>query len=364
MSDPGAMMMMQRWCAGLVACLSVFSSSGALAQIQPTYSLVEAQKRTFGRASQDFRGIGKVDFWFVGHDPSDGPLMAVEPGFYARKTAFTLLQQAVDGSNTDRHQCGFLHLDTDALIDMVCALGAEKGTGSGPNEVYRNTSSATRLAMTRIEGAGLPTGIEDLPSRSRALVPFRFADGGQGVWSVVAGSIRADGQPNINRLYRYNGPGTFRFTEQASPAINIASLHTCGRVGDLNGDGLDDLLLCRLKISKGEPAGSLLYRQQADGSFLEVPLPMAWTGFVDAEIEDLNGDGRKDLVASVDKSGGVYRIEVYLQTAPGSCRRCRPCPSTRRPGPTAWPWGIWTAMAVRMSTRRSPTWTTASSSSA
>ncbi|HSI58427.1 MAG TPA: VCBS repeat-containing protein, partial [Ideonella sp.] len=144
--------------------------------------------------------------------------------------------------------------------------------------------------------------------------PFRFADGSQGLWSVVYGVPRDDGQPNMNRLYRYNGSGSFKFTEVPSAAINVTTLYTCSRTGDLNGDGLDDLLLCRIAVAASEPADSILYLQRPDGSFSEAELPMDFKKFRAAEIGDLNGDGRNDLLVSVSE-GTEARIEVYLQNA-------------------------------------------------
>ncbi|HSI56247.1 MAG TPA: VCBS repeat-containing protein [Ideonella sp.] len=304
--------------ASAIAIAVLACSTSALAQTvsQPTYTLIESGKKVYGRASQDFRNIGLIDYWWVGHDNAEGPFKALRgvSGRYSAVQAFSLPNRAVDGTNMDRHECGFLHLNGDAKVDMVCTVGADRGAGEGPNEVYRNDSTEQAVRMTRIEGALLPTGIEDPSGRHRALEPFRFADGSQGLWSVVVGIPRDDGQPNVNRLYRYNGSGTFKFTEVTSPAINITTLYTCSRAGDLNADGLDDLLLCRTAVETSEPADSILYLQQPDGSFSQAELPMAGKRFRTAEIVDMNGDGRNDLLVSVN-DGVEARIEIYLQDA-------------------------------------------------
>ena len=310
-------------CAALLCC----ASAPAQTIGQPTYTLVESGKKVYGRASYDFRDIGLIDYWWVGHDPSDGPFEAVRStgGQYSAVQAFSLPTKAIDGTNMDRHECGFLHLNDDNKIDMVCTLGSDGGLGSGPNDVYRNDSTEQAIRMTRIEGDQLPTGIEDPYGRHRAMVPFRFADGSQGLWSLVLGIPRVDGQPNMNRLYRYNGSGSFKFTEVPSPAINITTKYTFSRAGDLNGDGLDDLLLCRIEMTNFDTADSILYLQSPDGSFTEAELPMAFKRFNAAEIADLNGDGRNDLLVSVTENR-ENRIEVYLQDG---TNRLKPTPALR-----------------------------------
>ncbi|TDM04830.1 MAG: hypothetical protein C4K60_20505 [Ideonella sp. MAG2] len=282
----------------------------------PHYALVEPDKKAYGRASYDFRDVGCIDYWFVGHDTTDGPFMcdlAQKGAFKSRTTR--LPTKAVDGTDMDRHECGFMHLDGDRKIDMVCTLGANKGTGTGPNEVYRNTSTSTKVQMTRIS---TPTGIEDPYGRGRTVEPFRWADGTQGVWTTVHGALRLDGHPNINRLFRYNGLGSFTFTEVPEPLVNITTYNNCSRSGDLNGDGLDDLVLCR-DVGEGgkHPAPSLVLYQNPDMSWRSATLPMASKYWLTAEVRDLNQDGRKDLLVSISEAGN-YRIELYLQAADGS----------------------------------------------
>lgn len=298
--------------AGLCLC----GLAGAQSLLEPpTYTLVEALKKTYGRASQDFRGIGCIDYWFIGHDPADGPSKCRlgDPVTYGR-AVFNLPKEAVDGSNMDRHECGFLHLNDDSLIDMVCALGADHGTGTGPNEVYRNDSTSINFRLTRIQQA---TGIEDLNGRTRTMEPFKWANGDLGVWTTVFGDYRADGLPNINRLFRYDGSGSFHFTEVPDSLVNITTRSQCARVGDLNGDGLDDLLLCRETNAGGvTPSPSILLYQQSDESWRQATLPMVMKRWMTAEIHDMNGDGRQDLIISVSDSTAP-RIEIYFQQADG-----------------------------------------------
>ena len=282
----------------------------------PEYTLVETGKKVYGRASHDFRAIGCIDYWFVGHDLKDSPFACQKgsPGKYTLQK-YKLPTQAVDGGNMDRHECGFMHLDGDGKIDMVCTLGADKGKGEGVNEVFRNTSSKKAVSMERITK---PTGIEDPYGRGRTVQPFKWADGTQGVWTTVHGAYRSDGKPNINRLFRYGAPGSFYFTEVPEPLVNVTTYNNCSRSGDLNGDGLDDLLLCRTVGEGGTAAAdSVVLYQQADMSWRTAVLPMATKTWITAEIHDLNGDGRQDLVVSVEEAG-QYRIELYLQAANGS----------------------------------------------
>lgn len=284
--------------------------------LEPTYQLIESRKKVYGRGSYDFRGIGCKDYWFVGHDTSDGPFLCSQgSGIQYSAQKFSLPDTALDGDKADRHECGFMHLDADKKIDMVCAIGANEGKGQGPNEVYRNVSTKSNVKMQRMTNT---TGLEDIYGRSRTVEPFRWADGTQGVWITVHGAVRPDGHANINRLFRYNGSGKYTFSEIVEPLVNITTFNNCSRSGDLNGDGLDDLVLCRTVGQNGKsPAPSIILYQNPNNTWRQAELPMLKQQWITAEIEDLNQDGRKDLIVSVSDAS-KHSIEVYLQSSDGS----------------------------------------------
>ncbi|MFK7924609.1 MAG: FG-GAP-like repeat-containing protein [Bacteroidia bacterium] len=86
---------------------------------------------------------------------------------------------------------------------------------------------------------------------------------------------------------------------------------------DLNGDGLEDLVLAAFGNYLGELA---CYEQQTDGSF-EKQVLWADDGCVKIEIADFNADQRPDIVALM--GNGDEGIDLYLNEGGGKFQRKR-----------------------------------------
>jgi hypothetical protein len=100
-------------------------------------------------------------------------------------------------------------------------------------------------------------------------------------------------------------------------------------VGDLNGDGLADLVIAmstftpNIMIIPGDRTNGLGVPYTVPESFLSAAL-----GFPAVAVGDVNGDGRDDLLFSVDDNFGNRGIHVYLQQPDGTLQASTPL-STR-----------------------------------
>ena len=118
--------------------------------------------------------------------------------------------------------------------------------------------------------------------------------------------LRFEGQPSV--LFRNRGDGTF---EDASAKAGIASLVGKGMgvvAADLDDDGWIDV------FQTNDSAPNFLFRNLGDGRFRDVALEAEvafdpsgrTTGAMATDAEDVNGDGRLDLLVTNFNSQGTF----------------------------------------------------------
>lgn len=137
---------------------------------------------------------------------------------------------------------------------------------------------------------------------------------------ISAGDLNGDGAPDIYtaRVLLLND-GTGRFTDGSSQlptelkSFSIPYIMS-STIGDLNGDGIGDLVVAYADGSPANASGYIWLSQNGSPSFANrrlVPLPAGRYGagqtkFNDLRIVDVTGDGRPDIVFGVTRADPYY----------------------------------------------------------
>jgi hypothetical protein len=205
-------------------------------------------------------------------------------------------------------------------------------TGNG-----RSSGALPTLALADVNGDGEPdlvVGHGDVVSvllgnGDGSFQPKQdYGTGGLEVGSVAVADLNGDGKPDLAAaavshtakvfVFLGNGDGTFQAPRDYSGGgENVL-------VGDLNGDGSPDLVTW----STGCCVGVAVSLNRGDGSFGPPRgyggsggiIPGTGGGAVSAQIADLNGDGRPDLVMQDVEAAGLDRIglSVFLNRGDGT----------------------------------------------
>ncbi|SHI16818.1 FG-GAP repeat domain-containing protein [Streptomyces sp. 3214.6] len=176
-------------------------------------------------------------------------------------------------------------------------------SGDRCNDVLvRLSSGALRLYRTGCGGAVRPTS------------PYTtLGTSGWTQFDVLTspGDLTQDGRPDLiarnpstGKVYMYKGTAAGKLAAPVKLYDNWKSYKKIIGVGDLNGDGIGDLLV--------QDTSNNLYRYlgKGNGTFsARVKLFASWGGSYNAVtgVGDITGDGKADLVAR-DTAGGLYRI--------------------------------------------------------
>ncbi|WP_374568330.1 FG-GAP repeat domain-containing protein [Ideonella sp.] len=242
----------------------------------------------WGTAVADYNGDGHDDVFITGHDEHDRIWNWTPSGYVASPQVLP---------HVDRHDCDAGDVNRDGRMDFYCAVGADKGTGSGPNELWMQQVDGTFAKMAH-------NGAEDRYGSGRRPIFFDFNHDG---WPDIylTNEQHAGGNESINRVFVSRKGQHFDEVQ----TIATGSLGWgCVAKGDINGDGWDDLLVCN------DDGPSRLFLNNQTGDFKALMSPaLVGKHWIWAQLKDLNQDGKLDLISLVDGS----TVEVWLNSGDG-----------------------------------------------
>jgi RHS repeat-associated protein len=180
-----------------------------------------------------------------------------------------------------------LDVDGDGFIDMLNAQ-------TGQVLYNRGTNDWTEIGSiwSGGSGGGLPDLNSDFDPSQGSLRTVRFFDYDNDKRIDV---VRSEGTDAANQTFIYRNTGTGAFNLDADAASIGAGFESDRlELNDMNGDGILDVVLVntdqiryRLNLGWGQW-----------GNWMSIPLAVQFTNqeAIDAELDDLNGDGLADLI--------------------------------------------------------------------
>ena len=246
----------------------------------------------FGSDSADIDGDGDIDVFLNPHQSLKQSAAVMEndgTGHYSE--AFVL-------PDRDRHGCDWADVDRDGLLDMYCAIGASTGTGIKNNELWMQQDDGTFIDKAAAYGVRDPVG----RARNAAFLEVN-GDGWPDLY-VRNDYPRKDGLPTPSRLFINEGGASFRPAREMGLDLELSAAYAtsaCIQILDVDRDGRDDILTC-------DWHDLYLFRNRDGTRFVDkaAEYRIADRRWVDAELIDINMDGRLDLV-------GVRPNGVFIQ---------------------------------------------------
>jgi hypothetical protein len=241
---------------------------------------IAEQTPTYGAVVADFDADGEDDL-FIGRHGRPGRLVLNRGGVFED-------HEAMRFPPIDRHGCSAADVDGSGLPDLYCTVGGKRGSGLKSNELWLDPAGpAPREAAVEL-------GVSDPTGRGRRAT-FLQASTGDVELVVTNSPTRVDGLPSIGRLFRTQDGAAFEARPRTGYAARLGSLST--QDADYDGDGREDLLLVTGGLQAPLQEGTRLYRNTPRG-LVDVTSRMGIRAFgeLDAELMDIDGDARLDLV--------------------------------------------------------------------
>jgi len=136
----------------------------------------------------------------------------------------------------DRHECVVLDVNRDGGDDLVCLVGANKGSGVGYNEIYLTRGRGT---LKKVKRHGLQK-YKGMRTRVAAKL-YNTALKTHLIFVATTGTSRGDRRFNLNRMFLHLESGKQPFFEVfPGPWAQKLFVVNAALVADVNDDGRDE----------------------------------------------------------------------------------------------------------------------------
>ncbi|MGH1365105.1 MAG: T9SS type A sorting domain-containing protein [Calditrichia bacterium] len=243
--------------------------------------------------------------------------------------------------NNDSEDIGIADFDNNGTLDILFV-----SEDDSTNELYLNdgngffTNASSRIPVNGVSNAVLVTDLtgDSIPDiiigndgTNRVLINdgsgnftdetlARYPRAGAITQDLEWGDIDGDGDGDIiegnedgNRVLINDGSGTFADETSARITFTFSGEETReADLGDVDNDGDLDLFFANVTFLQGRPSQNRLLLNDGDGFFLDVTgasLPSETFNTIDADFNDIDGDGDEDIIA-VSAFVGTYQIFI------------------------------------------------------
>jgi hypothetical protein len=227
--------------------------------------------RTWGSTWNDYNEDGRADLWIGRHWRQPRLFSNLGGGRFEENESEDFRMAEID-----RHACVWGEANGDGRADIYCVRGADKGIGSGANQLFIQDRMGTFTNKADGRGVSNPNG------RGRTANWLDYD--GDGDLDLFVGNLTRPAFPNA--MFRNDGD-MFTQVEVGLSAI-LKTVSSSWADWDLDGD--PDLLVLQ---HSGEPA---IAYENVSGLFRSVDLPnVSGQHWNSAAWDDFDGDGRPDV---------------------------------------------------------------------
>jgi hypothetical protein len=249
-----------------------------LADVTRSVGIPVTGTRSWGAAFVDYDHNGWPDA-LVGRHLRRPWFRTNTEGSFAPRRIHDLVDPAGNRTYYDRHSCAWGEASADGRPDLFYASGAQKGKGTGPNQLLIQTSNGDLVNRAN------RYGVTDLLGRGRSANWLDFNRDGR--LDLLVGNERRPSHPNV--MFKR---GRGRHYARAAVGVGAELATTSSSWADWTRDGKADVLVLVQGLS-----GAVAYRN-AGGRYRPVSIPRI-TGrrWLSGTWGDCNGDGWPDLAA-------------------------------------------------------------------